>query len=63
MVVAFAQVNHTRGVATVITAIRPKSVHDCGVVEGSLPSTITPYNRIEHSTGYSISAIDSERGY
>ena len=24
---------------------------------------ITPYNRIEHSTGYTISAIDSERGY
>ena len=24
---------------------------------------ITPYNRIEHSTGYIISAIDSERGY
>ena len=23
----------------------------------------TPYNRIEHSTGYTISAIDSERGY
>ena len=24
---------------------------------------IKPYNRIEHSTGYIISAIDSERGY
>ena len=23
----------------------------------------TPYNRIEHSTGYTISAIDKERGY
>ena len=26
-------------------------------------AVITPYNRIEHSTGYTISAIDSERGY
>ena len=31
--------------------------------DDSLVRLLTPYNRIEHSTGYTISAIDSERGY
>ena len=53
---------------TFMSNMKPQFNTSCEVmwveveVRGTKP-IFTPYNRIEHSTGYIVSAIDSETGY